>query len=441
MAGERLLVLRQSYSLLAAGPCLDADRTFFWDANMFRKVFTALPSILIREKRPLAVYKTRRFAEVFEMLVGIVRSNLNSRGVNANHPSSRNPRGTFTLVQALRGIAAMWVVFYHASEAHHVDNLRTILPDAINVVLFDSGHYGVAIFFALSGFVIAHSLRDLAPTLGFIAWFLLRRAVRLDPPYWLSIAIVLAFGILSARVQEQAFVWPSAGNVFAHLFYLQTLLGLPVINSVYWTLTYEVQFYLVFATLLTAARALSARASWAWPATWGAMFMLALAASLGLMADAPRGLFVNLWPAFFVGAIAYYAPGDLRVLGAAMLLSVVMLWSPGAQGAFARYAAATALLLAGAKATGRLTTAFDWRFLQFLGTISYSLYLLHNPISGATAFVLRKTIGTGAVAELVILASIVAASCSGAWLYWRTIEMTAHKLSRRVKLPRADCQD
>ena len=52
-------------------------------------------------------------------------------------------------IQALRGLAALWVVFYHARE--HTPSFGW---------LFDSGHYGVAIFFALSGFVIMHSIAN-----------------------------------------------------------------------------------------------------------------------------------------------------------------------------------------------------------------------------------------------------------------------------------------
>jgi peptidoglycan/LPS O-acetylase OafA/YrhL len=32
---------------------------------------------------------------------------------------------------------------------------------------------------------------------------------------------------------------------------------------------------------------------------------------------------------------------------------------------------------------GRLQTGLNWRWLQFLGLISYSLYLIHNLVTGA----------------------------------------------------------
>lgn len=357
------------------------------------------------------------------------------RPMNAQDHGEAKAPGQFTLVEALRGLAAMWVVLFHCSEGHHVEALRLAVPPALWTAVFDQGRYGVAIFFALSGFVIAHSLRDATPTGGFLGRFVLRRALRLDPPYWLSIAVVLAVGLVSARVGGRAYPLPSAAGIATHLFYLQVLLDVPEINPVYWTLTYEVQFYLVLAAVLTAARAGAARRRWALPGAWAAMFALAVAAALGLVATA-RGVFVGLWPAFFIGVLAYHAPRDRRAATALLVLATAMLWSPRDGGGFSRYAAVTALVLAGALATGRAATALDWRPLRFLGTISYSLYLLHNTITGATGFVLHRALGSGIAADGVTLAAIVTASIAGAWLYWRLVERTAHRFSRRVKLPR-----
>ena len=55
----------------------------------------------------------------------------------------------FTLVHALRGLAALWVVFFHVSTAGHISGLRSQLPSWADL-FFSAGHLGVAIFFALS---------------------------------------------------------------------------------------------------------------------------------------------------------------------------------------------------------------------------------------------------------------------------------------------------
>ena len=59
------------------------------------------------------------------------------------------------------------------------------------------GFVGVDIFFVLSGFVIAYSVREARITPRFLGRFALRRSIRLDPPYWITIAIARQSGISS----------------------------------------------------------------------------------------------------------------------------------------------------------------------------------------------------------------------------------------------------
>jgi peptidoglycan/LPS O-acetylase OafA/YrhL len=59
-------------------------------------------------------------------------------------------------IDALRGLAALGVVFYHIEDAHHIPTVEARLP-WIGYFL-EYGHFGVPIFFVLSGFVIALSL-------------------------------------------------------------------------------------------------------------------------------------------------------------------------------------------------------------------------------------------------------------------------------------------
>lgn len=207
----------------------------------------------------------------------------------------------FTVVHALRGLAALWVVLFHVSEAGHIAGLRSQLPSWADII-FTAGHLGVAIFFALSGFVITHSVAGASITAGYLGRFALRRSIRLDPPYWASILFVVGFGYISAQVKGEAFAPPSFPQVLAHLFYLQTLLGYQQINWVYWTLTYEIQFYLVLVLLIIAAQRLRIPAP--------LIVLLPFAATVGFwlgVVTPPTGLFVDLWHAFLAGVLAYWA--------------------------------------------------------------------------------------------------------------------------------------
>ncbi|QJU59809.1 acyltransferase [Sphingomonas sp. AP4-R1] len=347
---------------------------------------------------------------------------------------------SFPLIQALRGIAALGVLLFHAREGGHIPALVSALPDRLDLILFRSGHYGVPIFFALSGFVIAHSLRDVTLSGRFLGRFILRRSIRLDPPYWGAIVIVILFGWLSARVHHEPFVPPSVAQVAAHVVYLQGILGQPGLNPAFWTLTYEVQFYLFFVSLLVlAARLVRMGVPAAMPIAWVVMTALALVAAAQSLPTMPDGLFVTLWPDFFVGVLAYWAVfrRDARI-ALALLIVPLMLVGPWQEDAFfGRASALTALVLLATTRTGYADRGLDWRWLQFLGAISYSLYLLHNSLTGAAGMLAHRAAGSGLAADLIVLAAILVASIGGAALYWWVVERTAHRLSRKVALRRA----
>jgi peptidoglycan/LPS O-acetylase OafA/YrhL len=68
--------------------------------------------------------------------------------------------------------------------------------------------------------------------------------------------------------------------------------------------------------------------------------------------------------------------------------------------------------------------------MQFLGAISYSLYLTHNPVVGAVSYVSRLWIGS----DLLTLIFSVAASVGTAALFWRFVERPALALAHHVRL-------
>ena len=82
-----------------------------------------------------------------------------------NHSGhTANPRYVF--VDGLRGLAAMAVVFHHLLECSVLGPvLETILPGPLKFFC-SHGSHGVQVFFVISGFVIAHALRNIEPTAG-----------------------------------------------------------------------------------------------------------------------------------------------------------------------------------------------------------------------------------------------------------------------------------
>ncbi len=337
----------------------------------------------------------------------------------------------FTLVQALRGIAALWVVLFHAAEGGHIDAIRATVPPWLFAGIFDAGHYGVAIFFALSGFVIAHSLRNADASPGFAGRFVLRRSIRLDPPYWATIALVIGQQVIEARIKGAAAPDVSVAQIAAHVFYLTDILGYPQITGVFWTLCFEIQFYLGFMLMLVGQRALVRR----FGASVGnivraGMFILAVAGALHLYGGLPRGLALIMWHAFFVGVAAYWAGQGSRVWQVALATLIGTMVVRGSTGDV--ISAATAGMLFLAMRTGRLATAMSNAPLQWLGMISYSLYLIHNTVTGSAYWIVGKVMPQGVVSQVVQLVFVTGLCLAAAYCLWWLVERPAHDFARRV---------
>jgi peptidoglycan/LPS O-acetylase OafA/YrhL len=323
----------------------------------------------------------------------------------------------FAFIDALRGLAAMGVVLFHAVEGNHL----TSLPGWARSVI-EHGNLGVAVFFVLSGFVITHSLRDKQMTLREVGRFALRRSVRLDPPYWIAISVAIGFSLLAgAMVNGRTPDQFSIAQVGAHLAYLQDLLGYKNINPVFWTLCYEVQFYIVFALLLTTRSA----------KVIASAFFISLLWPIGL-APHLRGFFPNLWFGFLLGVGAYYAWTRHETLPWVLgYVSVIIAAATWHSNIFALACGLAALLIIFVARVGQMG-AFGWRWLQGLGAISYSLYLLHNPITGATFRVGYNLTGRTPVTEMLWWGMSIAACIVAATALHILVERPALKFSRLI---------
>lgn len=158
-------------------------------------------------------------------------------------------------VDALRGIAALGVVLYHA--VGYKPCVQTGAPWSWFTgplwVGSSFGYAGVFLFFVISGFCIhlqwarRRTIED-KPSLDFRS-FWKRRFRRLYPPYLIALAIYLLVAGFTTNFQASAFyVW----DVASHIFMLHNLDPRTVysINGVFWTLAIEEQLYLAYFALL-----------------------------------------------------------------------------------------------------------------------------------------------------------------------------------------------
>lgn len=344
----------------------------------------------------------------------------------------------YVFIDALRGLAALSVVAFHAQKSTMISSLEPEMPSPV-LAIFTHGVAGVFVFFVLSGFVIAHCTCREDVTVNFAGRFMARRSVRLDPPYWASMACAVALGALPALVDaSKLYVLPSLWDVFLHVTYLVTLLGGREIDAVYWTLCLEIQFYLVFLLVMIAVTKLTPRLGRerALDAVLWSCTALANLWPIGLAPFHVHGLFVEHWYMFLAGVLVWRARegaptatavaiGNLAILGIATLGHADV---PAAVGVLSGI---VILLVA---RMGKLETMLGHRVFQFLGTISYSLYLVHNPVLGTVFrfghWITGRSIALEAFWLVVSLASCVFA----AWVFHRLVESPSVRLSHRVPM-------
>src|SRR5688500_4875841 len=189
----------------------------------------------------------------------------------------QNPSSRLRSIDALRGIAALGVVFYHAVEQGKNALPNNLLDYPIRALQFISsyGYIGVFLFFVISGFCIhlqwaKAKATGVEPDVRFVP-FWKRRLRRLYPPYIIALALFL---LVAYSYGELNFTHFFFYDIVMHLLMLHNLdpQTCYTINGVFWTLAIEEQLYLAYFLLLfvrirwgwrvTIAVCLAARVAW-----------------------------------------------------------------------------------------------------------------------------------------------------------------------------------
>lgn len=289
--------------------------------------------------------------------------------------------GRLRRIDALRGVAALLVVWMHVAEVFA--GLGPIDGKWINELArsVDVGRIGVVAFFLVSGFVIPYSIRGDRPAP--VSSFLIKRFFRIFPAYWLSIPLGAVTGW---------WIWGRAfsGRDFALNFtLLHDVFGAQPAEGLYWTLLVEVVFYALCVVLLLARSLHRMHRIW-WLATvftgiYG-LSMLLRWAGLPTLGSVAAFWFLNL--AMMLCGTLYRscifdrsAAGDRWLcLGVGLLLAFHLLVLPVVsialvgveRNATISYALGLLLFVVGVSIVPVASRLTDW-----LGRISYSIYLFH----------------------------------------------------------------
>lgn len=323
-----------------------------------------------------------------------------------NTPRAATRRAEFnSAAHGLRGIASLMVFWAHllSGLAEHVYAENAAFVAATRAP-WHFGTYGVELFFVLSGFVILPSVRRYSAK-----EFAVRRFLRLYPLFFV---LSVLFVVLNALTDS----YPKLNNwqaVLSGFLFLNLFNGTEQLTPNAWSLTYEVFFYVLLCAAYQTLRrnphpagAVIALGLFAW--FWYAFpivtfFVFGL--SIRLVHDRgwhmPRAV---AWPLEAAGALAciYLASRDWFAYSREDLNEPTVLG----------IMAATALYFLAASQEDSLTgRMLSGTWVRYLGTVSYSLYLVHPYTYFACRTLFRQfgLFGSDIAVSLVIFYAVTTA--------------------------------
>jgi peptidoglycan/LPS O-acetylase OafA/YrhL len=351
------------------------------------------------------------------------------RAVDATPATQAPARRRFRAdIQGLRAVAVVLVLLDHA-----------------RVPWVSGGFVGVDVFFVISGFLISGHLVEGLRRTGRIdlPGFYGARARRILPAAMVTIvatavasfvmvsplrlAQILQDGIASAlyvpnllfAVRETDYLAGTAPSPFQH----------------FWSLGVEEQFYIVWPFLLLLVF-VARRSTALLMLSIGAITVASLVASVVATADAPSIAFFSphtrAWE-FGVGALVAGGASllsrvpdpvarSLTWVGAAVILIAAVRFSaddayPGAA-ALVPVLGAALVIGFGERGSGGVGSVLALRPVQFVGAISYSLYLVHWPL----LVLVHEHVGPGEPLDASLALALVAVSVPLAWVLFRFVE-------------------
>jgi peptidoglycan/LPS O-acetylase OafA/YrhL len=333
-----------------------------------------------------------------------------------------------TSLDSVRGIAAFIVTLYHCylvlPDATRDGLSASIWARPINVLI--NGDASVIIFFVLSGYVLA--LPFFRKNRTSYLHYALRRLCRIYIPFAAATCIAAVFCRVSDIKECIAaagswfnlvrWQWSGLSNFAGHFAMTKTSL-----DGVLWSLIYEIRISMIFPALIILCRdtrvALLATA------------IMAVASNTALHAlgegapwfSADHLSSTVVWTVrivpYFVVGILLNKHSELYIFSGPHVYT--SLWLD------ALYDLGAAMVIILALDVRSFAALLDRSVFQWIGRISYSLYLIHLPVLLTLFYVLLGHVPFVFVAALAIISSLVAAT-----LMHRFVEVPAINLGRRI---------
>lgn len=365
-------------------------------------------------------------------------------------------------VDGMRALAAL-VVYVNHAYAQTWNPLYHLEPSGIWKLAQTSmvaGHLSVTVFIVLSGFCLTLPVVANGGALrGGVKLFLQRRARRILPPYYA--ALLLSLGLIFTVIGEPTgSLWDvpiqyRPSSIVAHFLLLQDLFGTGMINYVFWSIAVEWHIYFLVPLLVWGFRRYGAARL-----VLGAL-VIGYALRFGFADTRLTRAHPQFIGMFALGMLAAHLVSSTdevfvrlrerlpwRTLAAAGFGSAVALsLSWGVTLSEARFhlldvpvgIMSTALLVALSKRDSVIAKTFEARPLVFVGTFSYSLYLIHAPLLQVMWQYVLVPLGLGREAQFSLLMTaglgLTLAASYGFFLLFEAPFLRAARAKTQVAAP------
>lgn len=303
-------------------------------------------------------------------------------------------------LDALRGLAALSVVIFHYTTRYNE------LYGSNHNLSFELayGHYGVQLFFIISGFVIFMTVQNVTS----LKKFVLKRAFRLYPTYIMGViitfVIVKLFGLPGREV--------SNFDALVNLTMFQSFLGVPHVDGAYWSLQIELIFYFIIGGLIFCGFIEKyITFSYMWLISSLMIKSAALKTDNTVLKVLDHLLIVNYSHLFILGIVFYSLHQSLnKNLNHYIIILVCIFYEviffSGVSNIFTLSCILAFLLLINNK-----LKFLRFKPLLYLGTISYSLYIIHQNIGYVILnFLNAKSIDSELVLIVPLIITIILAT-------------------------------
>ena len=372
---------------------------------------------------------------------------------------TKDSKPHYALLDGLRGVAALLVVWYHIFEGFQFAGNKPVI-DFIN-----HGYLAVDFFFILSGFVVGYAYDNRWGKTLTLGGFFRRRLIRLQPMVIMG-AVIGAVSFLLSGMERwdgtHATLWLTFLAFVCGCLMLPALPGMPrevrgngemfPLNGPCWSLFFEYVGNIVYAlfirrlsTRLLAVLSFALCYALAWFAVtaqsgygsigvgWTVDRTNILGGSLRMLCPFTMGLLLSR-----IFKPIHYARGAFWTSAALLLIifHVPYIHSDGALSLNGIFEAACIIavfpLVVWYAASGKTTDIASTRICRFLGDISFPLYIVHYPLMYAFYMWLIKTRQYTLYETWPAALAVVTASIILAWLCLKLYDMPVRKWLRNL---------